>query len=65
MENKNCEMPNYKALYEEQCEIAQIHIDKCKWLNREIIELRAIKATAEAFLGRKIEISEEPKDIEF
>ena len=65
VENKNCEMPNYKAMYEEECAIARCFADKCEQLRQELKALRAVKATAEAFLGRKIEISEEPNEIGF
>lgn len=54
MENKNCEMPDYKAMCEKaNCE-AEYWRGQHKELMGEILYLRGVKHTLEALLGRKI-----------
>lgn len=54
MENKNCEMPNYKEMYEEAAKEAEYWKQESQRQAYEVVYLRAIKNTTEAFLGREI-----------
>ena len=54
MENKNCEMPKYKEMCAKaECE-AEYWRTQHRELMGEVLYLRAVKHTTEAFLGRKI-----------
>lgn len=47
-------MPNYEVEYNKlHCENAELHIEIAE-MREELIHLRAVKAAAEAFLGREI-----------
>lgn len=54
MENKNCEMPDYKAMYEKaNCE-AEYWRGKHRELMGEVLYLRGVKHTLEAIIRREI-----------
>ena len=54
MENKNCEMPDYKAMCEkDNCE-ANYWREQHRELMGEVLYLRGVKHTLEAIIGRKI-----------
>lgn len=58
MENKKldegCVMPDYKEMYEEAAKQAEYWKQECQSQSFELVYLRAVKHTTEAFLGRKI-----------
>lgn len=58
MENKKleeaCVMPDYKDMYEEAAKQAEYWKQECQRQSFEVIYLRAVKQTVEAFLGREI-----------
>ena len=52
--NNDCVMPDCKALYEDVVKEAEYWKQECQHQSSEVIYLRAVKQTVEAFLGRKI-----------
>ena len=50
----DCVKPDYKRMYEEAAEQAAYWKEECQRCSYEAVYLRAVKHTAEAFLGRKI-----------
>jgi type II secretory pathway component PulL len=49
-----CVMPDYKTMYEEAAKQAEYWKQEAQRQTYEAVYLRAVKQTAEAFLGRKI-----------
>ena len=49
-----CVMPDYKSMYEEAAKLAEYWKQEAQRQAYEVAYLRAVKQTAEAFLGRKI-----------
>ena len=54
MENKNCEMPDYKAMCEKAKCDAEYWRRQHRELMGEVLYLRDVKHTLEAIIGRKI-----------
>lgn len=58
MENKElndaCVMPDYKTMYEEAARQAEYWKEESQRQTYEVVYLRAVKHTVEAFLGREI-----------
>lgn len=52
--NEDCVMPDYKDMYEDAVRQAELWKEECQRQSSEVIYLRAVKQTVEAFLGRKI-----------
>ena len=53
-ENEACVMPDYKTMYEEAAKQAEYWKQEAQRQTYDVVYLRAVKQTAEAFLGRKI-----------
>jgi hypothetical protein len=52
--DEKCVMPDYKDMYEEAAKQAEYWEQEYKKLSLEVVYLRAVKNTTEAFLGREI-----------